>query len=145
MLQGCKPPSGLSLGSFVIQWEQRPSYEAIVKGDEVVTFSYAAVDATCTQHPTSLDFCLHLYSLFSPILFSCLFLTCLMTNVYRLTHQQKKSFTNLIQHSFGLFFSFPRVPDPHGSEGCQGLTHQLGLLLFTPQVNQRITLKNTYK
>ena len=42
--------------------------------------------------------------------------------------------TNLIEHRISLLLRFARKPDPHGSEGCQSLTHQLSLLLFTPQV-----------
>ena len=49
--------------------------------------------------------------------------------------------TNLIEHRISLFLRFARKPDPHGGEGCQSLTHQLSLLLFTPQVYQWITLQ----
>lgn len=56
------------------------------------------------------------------------------------TDTREKMRAHLVQHGLGLFFSFAWKSDPHGSECSQSLTHQLSLLLFTPQVYQWITL-----
>lgn len=142
--RGGKLSDRLLLGSFERQWEPSQSRQAIVREVRRSLLVRLHSDRTWSQRGSGNTASLDSRSTLLRVVFHFIFLTRKITFwlfCELFSHfAQWWSLTHLVQHTLGLLFSFTRKPNPHGGEHCQGLTHQLCLLLFTPQIYQRIAL-----